>query len=330
MKAVALASLAFAEGDTGAQKYIGFKPKPGVVKQQGVPRPLTSVKGDLPDVFENKYLTKMLNQHIPQYCGSCWAHGAISALGDRIKKMRDGKGPDINLSVQHVLNCGDAGSCYGGDHHGAYEWIFNNPGGISYDSANPYMACSSDSKDGLCLAGNWTCTPENVARTCSTFSEMGGTCVGLDPYPKATIESYGTTDGVDDMKKQIYEHGSIACGVNADPIRDYPGGVLDLPDASTEIDHVVSVVGWGKSKDGSQHWIVRNSWGEYWGEMGFFRIKMGGNQLGLEADCAWAIPKEFTEHNTPCSEDGHNCKPKPADSETIVLAKVAKLAAEIM
>ena len=55
-------------------------------------------------------------QHIPHYCGSCWAHGAISSLMDRIKIAQKGKGTDINLSIQYILNCGaeSAGSCHGG------------------------------------------------------------------------------------------------------------------------------------------------------------------------------------------------------------------------
>ena len=71
------------------------------------------------------YLTRSLNQHIPQYCGSCWAHGALSALADRIKIAR---GPsasvDINLSIQYILEC--AGSCYGGSATGTYEFIKKN------------------------------------------------------------------------------------------------------------------------------------------------------------------------------------------------------------
>eukprot|EP00343_Euplotes_focardii_P010907 CAMPEP_0205831830 /NCGR_PEP_ID=MMETSP0206-20130828/45263_1 /ASSEMBLY_ACC=CAM_ASM_000279 /TAXON_ID=36767 /ORGANISM="Euplotes focardii, Strain TN1" /LENGTH=108 /DNA_ID=CAMNT_0053136835 /DNA_START=55 /DNA_END=378 /DNA_ORIENTATION=+ len=66
------------------------------------------------DMNGTSFVTKNLNQHIPQYCGSCWAHGALSALADRIKIARKGQGVDINLSVQHILNCGSAGTCHGG------------------------------------------------------------------------------------------------------------------------------------------------------------------------------------------------------------------------
>mmetsp|Transcript_33437 Transcript_33437/g.72242 ORF Transcript_33437/g.72242 Transcript_33437/m.72242 type:complete len:179 (-) Transcript_33437:708-1244(-) len=75
---------------------------------------------DWGNIDGKSFLTHSLNQHIPQYCGSCWAHGALSALGDRIKIARGGVGDDINLSVQYLLNCGGgvAGSCWGGSHSG--------------------------------------------------------------------------------------------------------------------------------------------------------------------------------------------------------------------
>jgi len=73
------------------------------------------------------YLTLQKNQHIPVYCGSCWAFAASSAMSDRIKIMRNAQWPDINISPQVLISCEmkDRG-CGGGDPRNAYEWIHKN------------------------------------------------------------------------------------------------------------------------------------------------------------------------------------------------------------
>jgi cathepsin X len=267
------------------------------------------------------YCTASLNQHIPQYCGSCWAHGSVSALGDRIKIARKAQSPDVMLSVQHMLNCGGVGSCHGGTVDGPYQWlksISDKTGtGISYGSAQPYFACSSEIKDGLCKGADWSCTPLNTAVTCGTF---GVPCVGLTHYPNATIAEYGSITGKDAMQKEIFSRGPIACGIDANPLRDYTSGIATA--TSTDTDHVISVVGWGTDAKEGLYWIVRNSWGEYWGEQGFVRVKSGALNLE-EAGCAWAVPKDFTaperKNQFHCHEDGSNCKSSEFSAEATIV-----------
>jgi len=276
---------------------------------------------DLPDTWNwcdmngTSYCTMSRNQHIPQYCGSCWAHGSVSALGDRIKIARGGKGVDINLSVQHILNCGNVGSCHGGTVLGPYQWIHSlsrSGTGISYETSNPYLACSSESREGFCQHVETRCM-YGVARTCKTFNTP---CVELSSYPNATISEYGPLTGEHEMAAEIYARGPITCGIDAAPILDYTTGVASM--AGDEIDHVVSVVGWG-NEEGIPYWIVRNSWGEYWGEMGYIRVAKGNNALHLEEQCGFAVPDVFTEleNQDHCYEDGTNCKkriiPSPTD-----------------
>jgi len=277
---------------------------------------------DLPDDFTwadvdgVNYLTHSLNQHIPQYCGSCWAHGSISALADRIKIARKGKGDDINLSIQFILNCGAdvAGSCHGGYHTGTYQFI-KEKGYIPYDTCMSYMACSSDSTDGFCRHVDTTCTASNTCRTCDTFAGMGGKCSEIDFFPNATVAEYGEMNDKDVRKimAEIYTRGPVAATINAEPIVGYRGGVFGDVKAGRGTNHIVSIVGWGSEKKGKKgeakkFWIIRNSWGQYWGEMGYIRVEMGKNILGIESAIAWATPGSWTKSNYPCDEDGKNCR----------------------
>jgi len=252
------------------------------------------------NVSGKNFLTKNLNQHLPQWCGSCWAHGALSSLGDRIKIARNTTRPDINLPVQFLLNCGDAGTCEGGSHYRAYEYI-HDVGGIPFDTCLAYEACSHDSHKEVCKNRNYSCVPVNI---CRTSSEKGN--FGIDSYPNATVEKYYALYSHLNMMSDIYKHGPIACAMNSIPIINYKGGIIDMPKESRATDHIISIVGWGEY-DKRQYWIVRNSWGEFWGELGFFRIFLGDNQLGIEGDCAAAIPGNWTERNKPCVLDGRNC-----------------------
>ncbi|CAK9052619.1 Cathepsin Z [Durusdinium trenchii] len=265
---------------------------------------------DWGDVNGRSFLTAMKNQHIPQYCGSCWAHGVVSALQDRIKIARKGRGEDINLSIQYILNCGTrvAGSCHGGSHTGAMQFI-KESGFIPHETCLQYEACSAESKEGTCGSGDYTCKPINVCRTCSTFKDFGGFCSEIDEFPNATIAEYGTLSSTEAVKREIFARGPVACGINANEILEYTGGILDLPHASREIDHIISVVGWGKNpEDGSQYWKIRNSWGSYAGSSGYVYLKLGENQLGVDHSCAWSTPGHFSERNPKvCFEDGSNC-----------------------
>jgi len=268
------------------------------------------VAWDWSDVNGTSFVSRNLNQHIPQYCGSCWAHGALSAFADRIKIARGAKGVDINFAIQYILNCGTevAGSCHGGYHTAVYEFI-TQTGFVPFDSCLQYEACSSESDEGSCKYGDYSCNAMNTCRTCSTFDSAGGFCSGIDIFPNASVAEYGEVpNSVSALKAEIYKRGPVACGVNAEPVLKYTGGIFSDTTADQGVNHIVSIIGWGVDSDTNQeYWIIRNSWGEYWGEMGYFRIETGSNILGIESECAWATPDSWTEMNVGCYEDGSNC-----------------------
>ena len=112
--------------------YRTHKHNPNFTPHVKEPLPITPIE-DLPsnyfwgNVNGKNFLTYQRNQHIPQYCGSCWSFSVTSSLSDRIKILRNAQWPDINLSPQILISCDlSDGGCHGGDTRMAYEWIHKN------------------------------------------------------------------------------------------------------------------------------------------------------------------------------------------------------------
>lgn len=227
------------------------------------------------------YCTSARNQHIPQYCGSCWAMGSTSALADRIRIAREAKFPDYMIAVQSAVYCLCNG-CDGGDAGTVYSYIRQN--GIGPDTCQNYVA----------LGDGRECTAEHLCKNCSPQ----GNCSAVTDYPMFYVQEHAHISGVHAIKAEIFARGPVACYVDANPIWFWGLGpnrwqIFDGCPGCNQIDHVISVVGFGYDATvDMDYWIIRNSWGEYWGKEGYFRLQMGNDQIGLEsAGCAWATPQ---------------------------------------
>lgn len=72
-------------------------------------------------------------------------------------------------------------------------------------------------------------------------------------------------------------------------------GVFSGP-CGTKLDHGVAIVGYGKENDGTQYWIIKNSWGAEWGESGYIRMKRG--IVAKEGLCGISMRASYPIKNT--------------------------------
>jgi len=61
----------------------------------------------------------------------------------------------------------------------------------------------------------------------------------------------------------------------------YTGGIMGPDNCDPHaLDHAVFIVGYGH-ENGKDYWLIKNSWGEDWGENGYFRFERGVNTCGV-------------------------------------------------
>ena len=125
------------------------------------------------------YLTNLRNQHIPQYCGSCWAHAATSAISDRIKIARKAAWPDVNIAPQVVISCSmNDDGCHGGEALSAFQFMHNST--VTDETCSIYQARGHD--NGI------ECAPINICKNCEPG---GGPCFIPDTYLEYGVDQFG-------------------------------------------------------------------------------------------------------------------------------------------
>ncbi|CAL8465221.1 g4756 [Coccomyxa elongata] len=219
-----------------------------------------------------------------------------SVLSDRWNIKRKGAWPNTYLSVQNLIDCSDAGTCLGGWDSTVYEYAASK--GVPPESCSNYAAVDS----GTCtdLQQCYSCNPAPLENKTSG-------CVPVRHYQRLTVSEHGRLSGREDMMAEIKARGPITCAINATSALDkYKDGIFAQYNDNFTVNHMISVVGWGvENVNGTdtEFWVVRNSWGDFWGDEGFFRVVTSQYQngtgdyynMGIEKQCGWAIPDKFVK-----------------------------------
>lgn len=74
---------------------------------------------------------------------------------------------------------------------------------------------------------------------------------------------------------------AVAIDGSCDAFVNYAGGIY-TQSCGKDLNHAVTIVGYDTdAKTGARFWIIKNSWGKYWGTNGFGKVAMGIGTCGV-------------------------------------------------
>ena len=215
------------------------------------------------------------------FCGSCWAFGAVEAISDRLC-MSKNSSTFLQLSPLDMTACNNGffsgeNGCQGGQLGGA--WNYAQKTGLVTEKCFPYLK-SNGGPVPTCAPEDQPCLPESkfIRTPQCTKKCSDGTDWDSDKHKLST--TYNVP--VEQLKAELVNNGPVesAFTVYADFVH-YKSGVYSHQTGSMLGGHAIKIIGYG-TEDGQDYWLVQNSWTTTWGDGGYFKIKMGGDECGIE------------------------------------------------
>lgn len=184
-------------------------------------------------------------------CGSCWTFSTVGAVESayyiKNKVLQD-------FSEQQLVDCvyGSDGGCDGGWMPDAFDYLRENGGG-ALESDYPYKAVSSKCQS--------TVTKSVLMNNPTSYVQVAS--------------------DDDSIKNALNKFGALAVCVDASGWSSYKKGIFKSSKYTRpSCTHAVVLTGYGKDSSGKAYWIIRNSWDDWWGELGYMRLDARRNAKG--------------------------------------------------
>ena len=195
-------------------------------------------------------------------CGSCWSFSTTGAL-EGAYSIKNGNLQEF--SEQELVDCdnfkngGSDHGCNGGLMDNAFAWIKKN-GGLCTENEYPYVSGT-------------TTTSGTCDKSCTNVK-------GSDIISYTDVSPNSDESMMAALTKQPV---SVAIQADQKDFQLYSSGVF-TGSCGTQLDHGVLLVGYG-SETNEDYYVIKNSWGNTWGDNGYIKIGRGSQYNDGNGQC---------------------------------------------